>query len=123
MECGSYYMRALSSYALINAYSGLSFDQRCGEIGFRPASTGDGVYFWSAGRGWGVVELKGPTLTLTVKGGELVVSKLRLPGLPGAVTVDGRAAERSGDLILLGRHHALQAGDRLVVGVDAYGQA
>ena len=26
MECGSYYIRALSSYALVNAYSGLSFD-------------------------------------------------------------------------------------------------
>src|ERR1700719_170905 len=51
MECGSYYMRALSSYALINAYSGLSFDQRREEIGFKPARTDDGVYFWSAGRG------------------------------------------------------------------------
>ena len=63
IECGSYYVRALSSYALINAYSGLTFDQRCGEIGFRPARAGDGVYFWSAGRGWGVVELKGSTVT------------------------------------------------------------
>jgi hypothetical protein len=26
-------------------------------------------------------------------------------------------------LILLGKHHTLQAGDRLVVEVDAYGQA
>ena len=66
IECGSYYARALSSYALVNAYSGLSFDQRCGEIGFRPARAGDGVYFWSAGRGWGVVGLKGSTLTLPV---------------------------------------------------------
>ncbi len=123
IECGSYYIRALSSYALVNAYSGLSFDQRCGEIGFRPARAGDGVYFWSAGRGWGLVELKGTTVTLTVKGGELAVSRLRLPGRLGAATVDGQATERNGDLILLGRHHTLQAGDRLVVGVDAYGQA
>lgn len=70
-----------------------------------------------------MVGLKGSTLTLTVKGGELVVSRLRLPGLPGRVAVDGQAAERNGDLILLGRRHRLQAGDRLVVGVDAYGQA
>ena len=123
IECGSYYVRALSSYALVNAYSGLSFDQRCGEIGFRPARAGDGVYFWSAGRGWGVVELKGSTVTLTVKGGELVVSRLRLPGLHGGVTVNGQAAERNGDLILLGRHHTLRVGDRLVVGVNAYGKA
>ncbi|HEY0793910.1 MAG TPA: GH116 family glycosyl-hydrolase [Chthoniobacterales bacterium] len=123
IECGSYYVRALSSYALVNACSGLSFDARCGEIGFRPARAGDGVYFWSAGRGWGVFERKGSTVTLTLKGGELAVSRLRLPGLSGAATVDGQAAERDGDVILLGKHRVLQAGDRLIVGVDAYGQA
>jgi non-lysosomal glucosylceramidase len=123
MECGSYYIRALSSYALINAYSGLSFDQRSGEIGFRPARTGDGVYFWSAGRGWGVVEMQRSTVTLTVKGGELAVSRLLLPGLLGTVTVQGQVAERNGEVILLGRQHILQAGDRLVAKVDTYGQA
>ncbi len=123
IECGSYYVRALSSYALINAYSGLSFDQRCDEIGFRPARTGDGIYFWSAGRGWGVVELKGSTVTLTVKGGELSVSRIRLPGLPGAATVEGQAAKRNGEVVLLDQRHTLQAGDFLVLGVDAYGQA
>jgi non-lysosomal glucosylceramidase len=122
IECGSYYIRALSSYALVNAYSGLSFDQRCAEIGFRPARAGDATYFWSAGRGWGVVELKGSIVTLAVKGGELAVSRLRLPGFSGAATVDGQATERNGDLILLGRHHTLQAGDQLVVEFDAYGQ-
>ena len=70
-----------------------------------------------------MVEMKGSTLTLTVKGGELSVSRLRLPRLSGTATVEGQAVERDGDVILLGRHHSLQAGDRLVVGVDAYGQA
>jgi hypothetical protein len=123
IECGSYYARALSSYALVNAYSGLSFDRRCGEIGFRPARAGDGVYFWSTGCGWGVVEWKGPAVSLVVKGGELGVSRLRLPELSGVVTVGGRAAERDGDVILLGKHHTLQAGDRLVVRVNPYGEA
>jgi non-lysosomal glucosylceramidase len=123
IECGSYYIRALSSYALVNAYSGLSFDQRSGEIGFKPARAGDGAYFWSTGRGWGVIELQGSTWTLTVKGGELAVSRVRLRAFPGVATVDGQAAERNGDVILLGRHRTLQAGDRLVVGVDPNGQA
>jgi hypothetical protein len=70
-----------------------------------------------------VVELKGSTVTLLLKGGELTVSSLRMPGLPGAAIVAGQAAKRNGDLILLGKHHTLQAGDRLVVEVDAYGQA
>jgi non-lysosomal glucosylceramidase len=123
IECGSYYARALSSYALVNAYCGFSFDQRCGEIGFKPARPGDGVFFWSAGRGWGVVELKATTVTLTVKGGELLVSRLRLPSRPGAATVEGQTAGRDGDLILLEKDHALKAGDRLVIRVDAYGEA
>jgi non-lysosomal glucosylceramidase len=121
IECGSYYIRALSSYALVNAYSGLTFDQQSGEIGFKPARDGDGIYFWSAGRGWGTVQLNQSKMTLTVKGGELVVSRLRLPGLRGAVTVDDRATERNGDLVLLGRDYALQSGDRLIVGVVAHG--
>jgi non-lysosomal glucosylceramidase len=123
IECGSYYVRALSSYALLNAYSGLSFDQRSGEIGFNPARAGDGAYFWSAGRGWGTVELEGSTMTLTVKGGELAVSRLRLPQLKGLPIAQGQAAERDGEVILLGRHHTLQAGDRLVVEVNTNGQA
>jgi uncharacterized protein (DUF608 family) len=123
IECGSYYVRALSSYALINAYTGLSFDQRSGEIGFRPARSGDGIYFWSAGRGWGLVELQGSTVTLSVRGGELSVSRLRLPGLQGIVTVDGQPIERNGEVILLGRQCRLQAGGRIVVRADAYGQA
>ena len=70
-----------------------------------------------------MVELEGRTLTLTVKGGELAVSRLRLPGLSGVATVGGQATERNGDLILLGRHYQLHAGEGLVVGLDAYGQA
>ncbi len=97
------------------------FDQRREEIGFRPARTGDGVYFWSAGRGWGVVELQGLTATLLVKGGELAISRLSLPGLAGTVTVNGQAKERDGNVILLGGRQTLLAGDRLVMGMDTYG--
>jgi non-lysosomal glucosylceramidase len=123
MECGSYYIRALSSYALVNAYSGLSFDQRCGEIGFRPARSGDGVYFWSIGRGWGVVEMKRSKVSVAVKGGELAISKLRLPGFSGKAFVDGQAAELDGELILLGKNRTLRAGERLTIEADVHGQA
>ncbi len=117
IECGSYYARALSSYALVNAYTGFSFDQRKGEIGFRPARAGDGVWFWSGGRGWGEAEFRSGGVAITVKGGELAVSRLRLPTLPGKVTVDGRPAEREGDVILLGDQRRLTAGEWIVVGV------
>jgi hypothetical protein len=122
IECGSYYARSLSSYALLNAYTGLTFDQRVGEIGFKPARGHDGVYFWSAGRGWGEIELAGSTATLSVKGGELNVSRIRVAGFAGRVAVDGNVAEREGDVILLGATRKLKVGDRLVVGADARGQ-
>jgi hypothetical protein len=123
IECGSYYARALSSYALVNAWTGILFDQRKEEIGFRPARAGDGVYFWSAGRGWGEVTFRGATVTLIVNGGELAVSRVRLPALAGAASVDGRAAAREGDAVLLGSLRRLKPGEQLVIGVDARGQA
>ena len=63
------------------------------------------------------------TVTLIVKGGELGLSRLRLPGRSGAATVQGRNVERDGDLIALGKHHTLKAGDRLVVELQTYGEA
>jgi non-lysosomal glucosylceramidase len=123
IECGSYYARAMSAYALVNAYSGLSFDQRRGEIGFRPARGGDAVYFWSAGRGWGEIAFLGSEATLSVLGGELEIAAVLLPTLPGRARVDGRIVERDGDAILLGGRRIMKAGNRLIVGVEARGAA
>ena len=123
IECGSYYARSLSSYALVNAYLGMTFDQRVGEIGFRPARAGQAVYFWSAGRGWGEIEFRGRTAILSVKGGELVVSRLRLPTLPGPATIDGRPVRRDGDVVLLGERRTLRQGQHLVVGAERRGEA
>jgi non-lysosomal glucosylceramidase len=121
IECGSYYSRALSSYALVNAYSGLTFDARVGEIGFKPVGAGDGVYFWSAGRGWGEIHFHGRTAALIVKGGALSVARLRFPTLSGAVLVDGAPARRDGDAIVLAASRQLKTGDRLVVEEDSRG--
>ena len=116
IECGSYYARSLSSYALVNAYIGLSFDQRRGEIGFKPAKPGAATYFWSAGRGWGEISFAGRGATLIVKGGELTLSRLSLPSLPGSVTVDGKPAKRDGATIMLDASRTLKPGERIVVG-------
>jgi non-lysosomal glucosylceramidase len=118
IECGSYYARSLSSYALLNAFIGLTFDQRAGEIGFAPARPGDAVYFWSAGRGWGEIAFRGGSAVLTVKGGELRVSRLRLPTVAGPVSVDGRPAEREGAVVLLAKERTLAPGERLIIGAD-----
>ena len=123
IECGSYYARSLSSYALLNAYCGLTFDQRIGEIGFKPAHEGDAVYFWSAGRGWGEIEFRGDTATLSVKGGELAISRLRLPLFSGSAEIDGRPTRREGEVILLDGPRVLRASERVVIGADGRGGA
>ena len=112
---------ALRSYALLNAWSGLGFDQRNDEIGFRPARVQDATYFWSAGRGWGEIAFRGRSAILRVKGGELAVSRLRLPTLPGRVVADGKPAERDGDIVLLGARRVLRAGEQVAVGADERG--
>ncbi len=56
-------------------------------------------------------------------GGELEISCLLLPSLPGRARVDGHIAERRGDAIHLGAPRLLKAGDNLVVGVEASGAA
>ncbi len=115
IECGSYYARALSSYALLNAYLGLSFDQTKGQIGFRPARNGNATYFWSAGRGWGEIDFRERQALLTVKGGELAITEIALPTLPGRATVDGVPALRSGAVIQLSGTRKLQAGSQLAI--------
>ena len=102
---------------------GLTFDQRIGEIGFKPARDGDAVYFWSAGRGWGEIEFRGATATLSVKGGELAVSRLRLPLLSGRAEIDGRPTLREGEVILLDGPRVLRAGERIVIGAGRRGGA
>ena len=118
IECGSYYARSLSSYALLNAYIGLTFDQRVGEIGFAPAVSEDAVYFWSAGRGWGEIVFRGDSVALTVLGGELRVSRIRLPMLHGGTSVDGRPAEREGAVVLLEQNGRSVQGERFVIGAE-----
>jgi hypothetical protein len=60
---------------------------------------------------------------LTVKGGELEISSLRLPMPAGRATVDGQFVERDGEAIFLGAARKLRAGDALTVGVQARGAA
>lgn len=116
IECGSYYARSLASYALINAWLGLSYDARRGEIGFSPAQARAGRYFWSAGEGWGEIEWSPNSATLRVKGGRLAVAGLRLPHLgSGGAVVDGAHAARDGDMIHLPERRVLKAGEALTV--------
>ena len=80
IECGSYYARSMSSFALINAWSGLSYDLTRGFLGFDPKDEGDGTWFWSVGEGWGTVARAGNRVTLEVRYGRLQLDELTFAG-------------------------------------------
>ena len=92
-ECGSYYARALASYALIQSLSGFRFSAVEKTLWFgpkleqRPFKT-----FFSAASGFGTIELAGDRLTIDVIEGELAVSELRLTiGTERSIPVSGIA--------------------------------
>ncbi len=81
IECGSNYARSMASYALLNAFSGFSYNLAKGEIGFNPQK---GMrtpvkFFWSLGSGWGTVGISKNRISLKVLYGELKLKKFTLP--------------------------------------------
>ncbi len=82
-ECGSNYARSMASYALLNAFSGFSFDLVRGEIGFDPLMVEGETFccFWSLDSGWGTVAVTPERIELAVIEGSLLLSRLRFPFL------------------------------------------
>ncbi|MCU0519932.1 MAG: non-lysosomal glucosylceramidase [Anaerolineae bacterium] len=82
-ECGSNYARSMASYALLNAFSGFTFDMVKGEVGFAPIMLGRTTFrcLWSLDSGWGVFSLSPHQAELRVIGGSLTLNALRLPFL------------------------------------------
>ncbi len=125
IECGSYYARALSSYALLVSYTGFRYDGRDGgTFTFSPVDRGRGRWFWSAGRGWGTVEqTKSSTATIHVSGGELSVNRLNFAGWGRVKTADGEPCVVEDDVSRLVQPRRLRAGEKLVLGLEGYGDA
>lgn len=80
IECGSNYARSMASYALLNAFSGFSFDTPAQCLGFRPAPVAGGRFqcFWSLGTAWGEVEIQPRRAMLRVRYGTLAIRRLNL---------------------------------------------
>jgi non-lysosomal glucosylceramidase len=101
-ECGSNYARSMASYALLNAFSGFSFDMARGVVGFDPIVKGPWLAaerlgsdaagmttaaaetfrcFWSLDSGWGVFVLSPSQAEVEVIQGSLTLNALKLPFL------------------------------------------
>lgn len=82
-ECGHHYARALSSWGLVVALTGFSYDARSATMGFAPASSAR--WFWSNGSAWGTFEQGtdddgGQMLQLNVLHGEVEVREVLVGG-------------------------------------------
>ena len=130
IECGDHYVRALASWALLEAASGFRYDAGAAEIGFAPVLTPEDYRAPFVARdGWGTFTQRvsgGVQVeTITPVYGSLAVKVLRFrPGGPVhsvTVTVDGRPVpvtmgEAEGDAILTLEHSwLLLAGQTLAV--------
>ncbi|MGE5557315.1 MAG: GH116 family glycosyl-hydrolase [Bacillota bacterium] len=82
-ECGSNYARAMSSYALLLAWSGFEYDLTKGMIGFNPAQMKEDDFrcFWCLDPGWGELEIRPHEIMIKVLYGALRLNAVRLPFL------------------------------------------
>jgi uncharacterized protein (DUF608 family) len=76
-ECGSYYARAMSSYALLLAFSGFRYSAVEEKLWLKPQIEGR-LYrtFFSTASGWGLLTLQHDSLSIDMKVGELIVKQL-----------------------------------------------
>ena len=124
MECGSNYARAMSSYALLPALSGFTFDMTRGAIGFHPRQARTHHrYFWCLSSAWGTVQLHADRVILSVLHGSIALRQLDASPLlkreVTAATLDGqelRYAQRQQMVMLAGPAH-LHAGSVLYLEV------
>jgi len=98
-ECGHHYARSMASYALLLALSGFRYSAAQERLCFSPVIFQDEFRtFFSVASGWGIYDQRiqkgGKEFSVTVKYGELALSRLELPSTDGerpkgTVTLDG----------------------------------
>ncbi|MDB5324907.1 MAG: hypothetical protein JWM57_476 [Phycisphaerales bacterium] len=78
-ECGSYYARALASYALLPALSGFRYDRPTATLRIAPKMPANSfTSFFSTATGYGTFTLSGDRLLIDLLEGELVVDRVVL---------------------------------------------
>ncbi len=81
IESGRYSARAMASWGVYQAMAGYQYDGTSGEMRFSPAEDVLPMrFFWSAGSGWGTLEVSRAEISLTCLHGSLELEKLVLAG-------------------------------------------
>lgn len=80
IECGSSYARSMSSYALLNIFSGFKYDMVKKYIGFNPLINKDDFKcFWALDGVWGTVMTSDSSVVVNVFFGKLALKSFLLP--------------------------------------------
>jgi uncharacterized protein (DUF608 family) len=116
VECGYYYARAMSSYALLLSYSGFRCDLAKGEIGFDPIGFEKSLpcqFLWSLEGAWGEVRITKKTLSVVVLQGAFKIKKLVLPpkAFPVRASIGGNRVsfDHSDNSLILEKPETLDA--------------
>ena len=88
-ECGNWYARAMSSFALVGALSGFRYSAVDRTLHFGPKiKTRPFTSFFSAATGFGTITLDGHNLTVRMIEGELPIEKLQYTDADGTRILD-----------------------------------
>ncbi len=120
-ECGHHYARAMSSWSVVVALSGFSYDGPKGAVTVLPRMAGDFRCFWATANGWGSFAYEGrQKLVLEVVSGVLECRSCEVRALANpVVTVDGKTitgeAKMQGErmVVTLANPVRVAAGSRL----------
>jgi uncharacterized protein (DUF608 family) len=94
-ECGNWYARAMSSYALVSALSGFRYSAVDRTLWFGPKlKVRPFTSLFSAASGFGTIVLDGRNITINMIEGELAIEKLRFSDGDGARTLDWNATAK-----------------------------
>jgi uncharacterized protein (DUF608 family) len=127
-ECGHHYARALSSWGLIVALTGFSYDGRSGVMSFGAPQT-PALWFWSGGGAWGTVRQSfdasgNRTAVLEVLHGSIRMERVLIgdqefrPPMPGVLTA-GAVCELSQGLDMVAALLGIDIGTSSTKGVLA----
>jgi uncharacterized protein (DUF608 family) len=76
IECGHYYARALSSYGLLQAWTGVRYDRVTRTLWLDPACPGDFQVFLATETGWGTVGLQNGKVVVEVVEGHIDIDRI-----------------------------------------------
>jgi hypothetical protein len=94
-ECGNWYARAMSSFALVGALSGFRYSAVEQTLHFGPKLKAHPFSsFFSTASGYGTISLDGHTVTVIMIEGELAIQKLQFTDAEGTRLLDWKATAR-----------------------------